>query len=119
MTEGQTKILRRAAIFQSGILAGHLEEVPDGGWRFVYVKGYVKIPISLTLPVRKEPYAFKAFPAVLDGLLPEGEQLKALLKKQKIDRNDCFKQLVTVGQDLVGSLSASLAKGSIPEAKEG
>ena len=40
-------------------------------------------------------------------------------KKQKIDRNDCFTQLVTVGQDLVGSLSASLAKGSIPEAKEG
>jgi serine/threonine-protein kinase HipA len=51
-------------------------------------------------------------------LLPEGEQLQALLKKQKIDRNDCFTQLVTVGQDLVGSLSVSLSKGSIPDTKE-
>ena len=115
MTEGQTKTLRRAAIFQSGILAGHLEEVPDGGWSFVYVEGYAEIPISLTLPVRKEPYVFEAFPAVLDGLLPEGEQLNALLKKQKIDRNDCFTQLVTVGQDLVGSLSVYQTEVSIPE----
>ena len=119
MTEGQTETLRRAAIFQFGILAGYLEEVTAGGWSFVYVEGYAEIPISLTLPVRKEPYVFEAFPAVLDGLLPEGEQLNALLKKQKIDRNDCFTQLVTVGEDLVGSLSACLVKGFIPETKEG
>ena len=118
MTEGQTKTLRRAAIFQSGILAGHLEEVIDGGWCFVYVEGYAEIPISLTLPVRKDPYFFKVFPAVLDGLLPEGEQLNALLKKQKIDRNDCFTQLVTVGQDLVGSLSVCQVEVSIPEKQE-
>ena len=118
MTESETKILRRAAIFQSGILAGYLEEVQDGSWNFAYVDGYAEIPISLTLPVRKEPYVFTAFPAVFDGVLPEGEQLQALLKKQKIDRNDCFTQLVTVGQDLVGSLSASLVKGFIPETKQ-
>ena len=118
MTDSQTKILRRAEIFQSGILAGYLEEAQDGGWSFIYVDGYAEIPISLTLPVRKEPYVFEAFPAVLDGLLPEGEQLQALLKKQKIDRNDCFTQLVTVGEDLVGSLSACLVKGFIPETKE-
>jgi serine/threonine-protein kinase HipA len=117
MTDSEIKIIRRAEIFQSGILAGYLEESHDGSWSFAYVDGYAEIPISLTLPVRREPYVFTAFPAVLDGLLPEGEQLQALLKKQKIDRNDCFTQLVTVGQDLVGSLSASLVKGSIPETK--
>jgi serine/threonine-protein kinase HipA len=117
MTDSEIKIIRRAEIFQSGILAGYLEESQDGSWSFAYVDGYAEIPISLTLPVRREPYVFTGFPAVLDGLLPEGEQLQALLKKQKIDRNDCFTQLVTVGQDLVGSLSASLVKGSIPETK--
>ena len=117
MTDSEIKIIRRAEIFQSGMLAGYLEESQDGSWSFAYVDGYAEIPISLTLPVRREPYVFTAFPAVLDGLLPEGEQLQALLKKQKIDRNDCFTQLVTVGQDLVGSISASLVKGSIPETK--
>lgn len=112
MTDNDTKMLRRAAIFQSGILAGHLQEERDDGWAFEYVDNYAGTAISLTLPVRKEPYIFKAFPAVLDGLLPEGEQLEALLKKQKIDRNDCFTQLVTLGQDLVGSLSVSLIKDS-------
>ena len=119
MTDSEIKVLRRAGVFQSEIFAGYLQEELGGLWVFEYIDGYKDTPISLTLPVRKEPYAFKAFPAVLDGLLPEGEQLEALLKKQKIDRNDCFTQLVTVGQDLVGSLSASLAKGSIPETKEG
>ncbi len=118
MTDSDTKILRRADIFQSGILAGYLQEEQDGGWFFEYVDGYEEIPISLTLPVRKEPYTFKVFPAVFDGLLPEGEQLEALLKKHKIDRNDCFKQLVTVGQDLVGSLSVRLSKGSLPNIEE-
>ena len=115
MTDDNAKILRRAEIFQSGILAGYLEETQDGGWSFAYVDGYAEIPISLTLPVRKELYAFEVFPPVLDGLLPEGEQLEALLKKQKIDRNDCFTQLVTVGEDLVGSLSVRLIKASIQE----
>ena len=47
MTESETKILRRAAIFQSGILAGYLEEVQDGSWNFAYVDGYAEIPLSL------------------------------------------------------------------------
>ncbi len=119
MTDSDTKVLRRADIFQSGVLAGYLQEEQAGGWVFEYVDDYGEIPISLTLPVRREPYIFKAFPAVFDGVLPEGEQLEALLKKHKIDRNDCFKQLVTVGQDLVGSLSVSLSKGFIPETEEG
>jgi len=119
MTDGKTRMLRRAAIFQHGILAGHLQAEKDGGWAIEYVEEYTGTPISLTLPLRKEPYIFQEFPSVLDGLLPEGEQLEALLKKQKIDRNDCFTQLVTLGQDLVGSLSVSRIKDSTQGTKEG
>ena len=119
MTDSDTRVLRRAAIFQSGTLAGHLQEEEDGGWAIEYVEEYAGTPISLTLPLRKEPYIFEEFPAVLDGLLPEGEQLEALLKKQKIDRNDCFTQLVTLGQDLVGSLSVSIIKDSTQGTKKG
>lgn len=55
-------------------------------------------------------YVFTTFPLVFEGLLPEGPQLEALLRKHKIDRNDAFRQLITVGGDLVGSLTVRLAK---------
>lgn len=58
--------------------------------------------MSLSLPVRVEPYLFAAFPTFLDGLLPEGAQLKALLRQLKIDRVDCCRQLIAMGQDVVG-----------------
>ncbi|MEX0326268.1 MAG: HipA N-terminal domain-containing protein [Puniceicoccaceae bacterium] len=96
---------RCAAVFQQGKLAGHLQELPEGSWQFTYEPGYKGLAISLTMPVRDEPYHYKQFPAVFDGLLPEGLQLEALLRKHKIDRTDFFKQLVTVGEDLVGSLA--------------
>jgi serine/threonine-protein kinase HipA len=96
---------RHASIHQHGRVAGNLRSTATGGWEFAYEPGYDGAPVSLTLPVRLEPYAFPEFPAFLEGLLPEGPQLEALLRKHKIDRHDCFRQLVTVGEDLIGSLS--------------
>jgi serine/threonine-protein kinase HipA len=98
---------RRAIICQQGISAGRLVEMPDGGWSFSYLPGYAGPPVSLVLPVRREPYLFTGFPPFLEGLLPEGPQLEALLRKHKIDRSDCFRQLLVVGADVVGSLTVA------------
>jgi serine/threonine-protein kinase HipA len=97
--------LRCAEVRQLDELAGHLTERPGGGWCFAYLDAYTGPPISLTLPVRPEPYESAALPPALEGLLPEGLQLEALLRKLKIDRHNTFRQLVTVGADLVGSLT--------------
>ncbi|MFZ9938540.1 MAG: HipA N-terminal domain-containing protein [Luteolibacter sp.] len=97
--------LRCAEVRQLGELAGHLAERPGGGWAFAYLGDYAGPPISLTMPVRPGPYEFAALPPALEGLLPEGLQLESLLKTHKIDRPDTFRQLVTVGADLVGSLT--------------
>ena len=91
-------------IFQRGVLAGHVSQPENGEWRFVYEPGYNGPPVSLSLPVRVEPYPFAAFPPFLDGLLPEGAQLEALLRQLKIDRRDSYRQLIAVGQDVVGAL---------------
>lgn len=107
MKDDEFKPRRRAAVCQHGHLAGHLKEKEDGGWIFSYAEGYDGPPVSLTLPVRERPYEFSEFPAVFEGLLPEGPQLEALLRKHKIDRHDAFRQLVTVGADLVGSLTVT------------
>ena len=95
---------RRAMIFQRDVLAGRLSQLENGEWRFVYEPGYAGPPVSLSLPVRVEHYLFAAFPPFLDGLLPEGAQLEALLRQLKIDRGDSYRQLIAVGQDVVGAL---------------
>jgi serine/threonine-protein kinase HipA len=96
---------RGAVVWQHGIPAGRLAEGAAGGWSFAYLPGYAGPPVSLALPLRAEPYDFAAFPPFLEGLLPEGPQLEAILRKHKIDRADCFRQLIIVGQDVVGSLT--------------
>jgi serine/threonine-protein kinase HipA len=100
-------LTRRAAIYQQGIRAGTLRSSDGRGWSFQYEPDYEGPPVSLTLPVRKDSYEFPDFPAFLEGLLPEGPQLEALLRTHKIDRGDAFRQLLVVGGDMVGSLSVS------------
>ena len=97
--------MRKAEIYQQGTLAGILEELDPNRYQFAYTSGYRGQPISLALPVREAPYEFDKFPPVFEGLLPEGQQLEAMLRQYKIDKKDLFKQLVTVGQDVVGSLT--------------
>lgn len=96
---------RRAMIRQHGVPAGELTEGDAGGWIFRYASGYDGPAVSLVMPVRVEPYGFTGFPPFLEGLLPEGPQLEAILRKHKIDRGDCFGQLMAVGSDVVGSLT--------------
>lgn len=98
-----------AVIRQQGVVAGHLASLLGGGWQFKYHDSYIGPPVSLTLPVQSSPYGFAEFPAVFEGLLPEGPQLEALLRRHKIDRHDTFRLLVTVGRDLVGSLTVEEA----------
>jgi serine/threonine-protein kinase HipA len=99
--------VRRAIVSVHGVPAGVLQESPDrdGGWRFAYDEAYAGPPVSLTMPVRPEPYDFDRFPAVFEGWLPEGLQLEALLRMRKLDRDDLFGQLAVVGHDLVGAVT--------------
>ena|SRR5436190_1905118 len=97
--------MRKAEVYQQGALAGILEEGDQHHYRFTYTRGYSGHAISLALPVRELPYDFNKFPPIFEGLLPEGLALEAMLRQYKIDKSDLFKQLVTVGADVVGSLA--------------
>lgn len=101
---------RRAEVYQQGQLAGYLEEQGGGCWQFSYLPEYEGLAVSLTMPRRSEPYRFNTFPPLFEGLLPEGLQLEALLRRHKVDRNDFYGQLMIVGEDLVGSLTLHPAK---------
>lgn len=100
--------MREARIWQFGLPAGTLRELEKGKFEFEYLPDYQAQPVSVTMPVRPEPYCFEGFPPFFEGLLPEGPQLEALLRKAKLDENDFFGQLVRVGGDLVGSVTVTL-----------
>lgn len=89
-----------------------IEVVRNGEYVVQYDEAYTGPPISLTLPIRKEPYRFERFPAFFDGLLPEGAQLEALLRLAKVDRNDPMGQLLAVGGDLVGAVTVEPITGA-------
>jgi serine/threonine-protein kinase HipA len=97
--------MKRAEVYQQAALAGILEELADGRWRFTYAGGYAGEPVSLTMPVGQAVHEFDRFPPPFEGLLPEGTQLEAMLRCCKLDRTDLFGQLIVAGQDLVGSLT--------------
>jgi serine/threonine-protein kinase HipA len=97
--------MRSARVFFNGNPAGIFVEKDDRSYSFEYLEDYQGPPISLTMPTTKRQYPFDHFPPFFDGLLPEGPQLEALLRQAKLDRQDCFGQLITVGADLVGAVT--------------
>lgn len=97
--------MRKAEVYHNAVLAGVLEELENRKYRFTYAEGYLGKPVSLTLPVTQRIYEFNSFPSAFEGLLPEGVQLEAMLRRYKLDRNDLFGQLMIAGGDMVGALT--------------
>jgi len=98
--------MRTAKVFANNIEAGILVELEfEKKYRFEYLSNYFGTPVSLTMPLTQRVYDFDSFPSFFDGLLPEGYQLEGLLKIGKVDRNDFFRQLMVVGDDLVGNIT--------------
>ena len=98
--------MRKAKVFVRGIEAGILSEIKQGDeYIFEYNEGYDGLEVSRTMLTSEKTYTFTNFPPFFEGLLPEGIQLEGLLKLNKIDRNDLFSQLISVGDDVVGAVT--------------
>jgi len=98
--------MRKAKILVNGTEAGVLSEIKFGTqYIFEYYDVYNGPEVSRTMPIKQKRYSFDKFPPFFDGLLPEGFQLEGLLKIKKIDKNDYFSQLITVGEDLIGVIT--------------
>ncbi len=103
-------IMRKAIVKVHNIKAGNLVEEDDGTFTFCYDNGYKLEPVSLTMPISQTKYLFTKFPPFFEGLLPEGIMLEGLLKISKLDKNDFFSQLITVGNDMIGAVTVKLSE---------
>ena len=96
-------------VFFQDMKAGIILRIKGTGYFFSYDENYVKNinakPLSISLPLRLEPYQSKKLFPFFEGLLSEGWLKKVQVRRQKIDENDSFKLLMENGRDLIGAVS--------------
>jgi serine/threonine-protein kinase HipA len=95
-------------ILYNAMMAGQLAET-DEGYVFTYDGEYLQKegakPISLTMPLRAEPYKSNVLFPFFDGLIPEGWLLDIAVDYWKIKANDRFKLLVATCRDAIGAVT--------------
>lgn len=98
---------RRGHVFVHDRFAGVIEE-RDDVFAFTYAAAYLAdpdaLPVSLTLPLRPEPYESKTFLPFFDGLIPEGWLLDIAVRHWKLDPRDRMGLLLTVCEDCIGAV---------------
>ena len=96
---------RKGKVYYQDQLAGIIEE-DNEGFVFTYDQTYLSSkdsrPISLTLPLREQPYVSKTMIPFFDGLIPEGWLLDIVEKNWKINPRDRMSLLMACCRDCIG-----------------
>lgn len=100
--------MRKGKVYYKDLLAGTISEESDG-ITFVYDKEYIETenakPVSLTMPLREEPYTDNVMLPFFDGLIPEGWLLEIAEKNWKFDPRDRMGLLLAFCKDTIGAVS--------------
>ncbi len=100
----------RLLVLLSGEPVGVLTSSGDGRGTIGYLPEVVErsadLPLlSLSLPVRREPYSAHETNPFLSGLLPEGAVRSALARRWRLAENDVFGLLTIAGRDCAGAVA--------------
>ncbi|MCD4719747.1 MAG: type II toxin-antitoxin system HipA family toxin [Desulfobacula sp.] len=96
-------------------LVGTLDRHKKGRVVFQYSQDWIgkeSLPVSLSLPCRKEKFAPAVSTAFFENLLPESNTRTVLAFNRRFDKKDTFAFLENFGEDCAGALSI------IPEDQE-
>ena len=100
--------MRQGKVFIEEHFAGIISE-HDRGYSFAYDRDYLQnadaLPVSITMPLREEPYDSKTLFAFFDGLIPEGWLLDIAERNWKVNRRDRMGLLLTCCKDCIGNVS--------------
>lgn len=86
----------------------------DAGW----LKGSKVFPLSLSLPLRQEPYADDAARPFFANLLPEGEIRELIARQFRISEQNVYALLEKIGGECAGAVSI-LTHGTKPIDRSG
>lgn len=62
------------------------------------------IPVSLTMPLRKDPYITEGLHPFFENLLPEGWLLELTTTSLKLSKDDAFGILIATCADCIGAV---------------
>lgn len=106
---------RRGRVYLSSQAVGTIEETAQGS-RFFYDSAWLRRrdaePISLTMPLRPEPYDSVGLHPFFENLLPEGSYLDLVAKKTNVARSDEFGLLLATCGDCAGAVEVRPLVGS-------
>ncbi|HEX8507492.1 MAG TPA: HipA N-terminal domain-containing protein [Hymenobacter sp.] len=100
--------MRQAEVHMHSQVAGYLRQ-DEQGYTFVYAPEYLAAataePVSLTLPLREQPYVERVLFPFFDGLIPEGWLLDVAERNWKLNVRDRMGLLLACCQDCIGAVS--------------
>ncbi|MFP1646601.1 type II toxin-antitoxin system HipA family toxin [Pontitalea aquivivens] len=100
-------------VWFDGLAVGQVDVTADGSLSFRYADRWLKtagaFPLSVTMPLRAEPYPPDVISPWLANLLPEEDQLKVLTRSLGLDQADVLAVLAEIGGDTAGALSFGTA----------
>ncbi|WP_447970126.1 type II toxin-antitoxin system HipA family toxin [Nitrospira sp. M1] len=100
-------------------LVGQLEKAVSGAVAFQYDQSWLAwkhaIPISLSLPLREDPFRGEPVMAVVENLLPDSDALRGrVAERVGAAGTDAYSLLAAIGRDCVGALQFISKDEAVP-----
>lgn len=106
---------KQGKVFYKKLEAGIVWQ-DENGYGFRYFEAYLSsaapVPVSLTLPLRAEPYISNTMIPFFDGLIPEGWLLDIAVKNWKLRHNNRMELLLVACKDCIGAVSIEPVKNT-------
>lgn len=96
-------------VFLNSRLVGQLRRETSGAILFQYDRAWMEwdsaLPVSLSLPIREQPYVGAPVLAVFENLLPDDDSLRRqIAARAHAEGTDAYSLLGAIGHDCVGAL---------------
>jgi len=101
--------MQKGNVYRNDILVGIISK-EDKQYKYVYHSGYLNyldaLPISVNLPIQKEPFNSTTLFSFFANMLAEGNIKDIQCRELKIDENDHFTRLLkTTANNTIGSIT--------------
>lgn len=96
-------------VYLNNRFVGRLNKAATGAISFQYDQSWLDwehaLPVSLSLPLREDPYRGEPVSVVFDNLLPDSDQLRRrVAEKVGATGTDAYSLLTAIGHDCIGAL---------------